>query len=176
MKKRNKQENVWFSQHKDEKMNVDLDFKCLKFHLNFIRKTTTTGSVPLKRVNKSINRSMNLENPRHVMCTFRWNHQVVCLSFSRFSIFSCINLYFIVYFKIQRRIDFESEYLRRQNRTPSWLLSTNGLIQIVMRLVGLANEKPRMCYYTCDHMIFIKWVISLNNMTMASRFTIYYAK
>ena len=48
---------------------------------------------------------------------------------------------------------------------PSWLLSTNGLIQIVMRLVGLANGKPRRCYYTCDHMIFMKWVISLNNIT-----------
>ena len=50
--------------------------------------------------------------------------------------------------------------------TPSWLLSTNGLIQIVMRLIGLVNGKPRRCYYTCDHMIFMKWVISLNNMTV----------
>ena len=75
-------------------------------------------------------------------------------------------MYFIVHFKIKRRIEFESECLRRQNRTPSWLLSTNGLIQIVMRLVGLANGKPRRCYYTCDHMIFRKWVISLNNMTV----------
>ena len=56
--------------------------------------------------------------------------------------------------------------LRRQNRTASWLLSTNGLIQIVMSLVGLANGKPRRCYYTCDHMIFMKLVISLNNMTV----------
>ena len=44
MKKRNKQENVWFSQHKNGEKNVDFDFKCLKFHLKFIRKTTTTGS------------------------------------------------------------------------------------------------------------------------------------
>ena len=59
MKKRNKQENVWFSQHKDGKKNVDFDFKCLKFHLKFTRKTTTNGSVPLdSRVNKSMNRSM----------------------------------------------------------------------------------------------------------------------
>ena len=83
--------------------------------------------------------------------------------FLRFSIFSCINLYFIVHFKIKCRIDFESECLRRQNRTPSWLLSTNGLIQIVIRL---ASGKPRRCYYTCDHMIFMKWVISLNIMTV----------
>ena len=34
---------------------------------------------------------------------------------------------------------------------PSWLLSTNGLIQIVMRL---ANGKLHRCYYTCDLMIF----------------------
>ena len=45
-------------------------------------------------------------------------------------------------------------------------VSTNGLIQIVMRLARLANGKPRRCYYTCDHMIFMKWVISLNNMTV----------
>ena len=67
-----------FHNTKMEKKNVDFDFKCLKFHLNFIRKTTTTGSVPLKRVNKSMNRSMNLGNPLHVLCTFRSNHQVVC--------------------------------------------------------------------------------------------------
>ena len=86
--------------------------------------------------------------------------------FQDFLIVSCINLYFIVHFKIKRRIDFESEYLRRQNRTPSWLLSTKGLIQIVMRLVGLANGKSRRCYDTCDQMIFMKWVTSLNNMTV----------
>ena len=63
----------------------------------------------------------------HVLCTFRSNHQVLCLSFSRFSNFSCINLYFIVHFKVKCRIDFESLKLRRQNRTPYWLLSTNGL-------------------------------------------------
>ena len=78
MKKRNKQENVSFSQHKDGKKTVDFDFKCLKFHLNFIRKTTTTGSVPLKRVNKSMNRSIKLGDPLHVLRTFRSNHQVVC--------------------------------------------------------------------------------------------------
>ena len=150
-----------FHNTKMEKKNADFDFKCLKFHLNFIRKTTTTGSMPLKRVNKS----MNLGNPFHVLCTFRSNHQVVCQSFSRFSIFSCINLYFIVHFKIKRRIVFESESLRRQNRTPSWLLSTNGLIQIVRRLVGLANGKPRRCYHVWSY-VFMKWVISLNNMTV----------
>ena len=67
--KLNKQENVCFSQYKDGKRNVDFDFKCLKFHLKVIRKTTTTGSVPLKRVNKSMNRSMNLGN--YALCTFR---------------------------------------------------------------------------------------------------------
>ena len=30
----------------------------------------------------------------------------------------------------------------------------------------LANGKRHRCYYTCDHMIFMKWVISLNNMTV----------
>ena len=38
------------------------------------------------------------------------------------------------------------------------------IIQIVMRLVGIASGKPRRFYYTCDHMIFMKLVISLNNM------------
>ena len=45
-----------FYNTKMEKKTVDFDFKCLKFHLNFIRKTTT-GSVPLKRVN--VNESVN---------------------------------------------------------------------------------------------------------------------
>ena len=36
----------------------------------------------------------------------------------------------------------------------------------VSALVGLANGKPCRCYYTCDHMIFMKWVISMNNMTV----------
>ena len=58
MKKLNNQENVLFLQHTDGKTNVDFEFKCLRFHLKFIRKMTTTGSVPLKRVNKSMNRSM----------------------------------------------------------------------------------------------------------------------
>ena len=52
--------------------------------------------------------------------------------------FSCINLYFIIHFKIKRRIDFASPK-------------------------SDASGKPRRCYYTCDHMIFMKWVISLNN-------------
>ena len=30
----------------------------------------------------------------------------------------------------------------------------------------LATGKPCRCYYMCDHMIFRKWVISLNNMTV----------
>ena len=65
--------------------------------------------------------------------------------------------------KIKRRIDFESRKLRRQNLTPYWLLSTNGLIQIIIRLVGLANRKPCMCYYTCDHMVAINKRINTNN-------------
>ena len=43
-----------------------LDFKCLKFHLKVIRKTITTGSVPLKQVNKSMKRSVNLG----MLCVF----------------------------------------------------------------------------------------------------------
>ena len=60
-----------------EKKNVDFDFKFtfFKIHLKFI---TTTGSVPLKRVNKSMNRSINLGNPLHVLCTLKSNHQVLC--------------------------------------------------------------------------------------------------
>ena len=44
--------------------------------------------------------------------------------------------------------------MRRQNLTPYWLLSTNGLIQIVTKLVGLANGKPSRCNYTCVHVFF----------------------
>ena len=128
-----------FHNTKMENKNVDFDFKCLKFHLNYIRQTTTTGSVPLKRVNKSMKRSMNLGNPLHVLCTFRSNHQVVCWSFSRFSIFSCISLYFIVHFKIKRRIDFESECLRRQNRTPS-LVAVNKRINTDSNEASWANQ------------------------------------
>ena len=39
----------------------------------------------------------------------------------------------------------------------------NGLIQILIRLVGLANGKPHRCYYTCDHMTFMKWAASRQN-------------
>ena len=54
----------------------------------------------------------------------------------------------------------------RQMRTSSWLLSTSGVIQILMRVIRLTNGKPCRYYYTCGHTIFMTWVISLNNLTV----------
>ena len=112
-----------------------------------------------KRVNKSLNRGS---------MTFMF-----CVLLGQI-IRCCANLFkdfpfYLASFISKRKIDFENEGLRSQYRTPSWLLSTNGLIQIVMRLVDLANGKPCRCYYTCDHTIFMKWVISLNNRTVICR-------
>ena len=109
-----------------------------------------------KRVNKSLNRG----SMTFMFCVLLGQITRCCANLFKDFPFSLAS------FISKRKIDFESERLRRQYRTPSWLLSTNGLIQIVMRLVGLANGKPCRCYYTCDHMIFMKWVISLNNMTV----------
>ena len=47
------------------------------------------------------------------------------------------------------------------NATPSWLLSISGVIRILMRVIRLTNGNR--CYNTCGYMIFMTWVISLNN-------------
>ena len=115
----------------------------------------------LKRVNKSMNRSMTF-----MFCVHLGHFTRCCANLFQdfpFSLASICTLSFIS--KLNARSILKVK-VTSQSRTPSWLLSTNGLIQIVMRLVGLANGKPRRCYYTCDHMIFMKWVISLNNMTV----------
>ena len=57
----------------DGKKIVDSDYKCLKFHLKFIRKMTIPDSVPLKRVNKSMNRSFFLP----IRLDLRAGHQTV---------------------------------------------------------------------------------------------------
>ena len=54
----------------------------------------------------------------------------------------------------------------RWTRTPSWLLSISGVIRILMKVIRLTNGKPCRCYYTCGYMIFMTWVISLNNLTV----------
>ena len=56
---KNKQENYNFYSTKMAKKKVDFDFKCLKFHLKFIRKTTTNGSVlqASPQVNESVTES-----------------------------------------------------------------------------------------------------------------------
>ena len=58
-----------------------------------------------KRVNKKMNRSVTF-----MFCVLL-GHFIRCCAnlFQDFSIFSCINLYFIFHFKIKRKIDFESE-------------------------------------------------------------------
>ena len=50
----------YFHNSKMAKKNVDFNFKCLKFHLKFTRKNDNKWSraAQLKRVNKSMNRSM----------------------------------------------------------------------------------------------------------------------
>ena len=61
-KKRNKQENVWFSQHKGEKRNVDFD---LNFVLNFIQSSSEKRQQPVtvcaaqesQQVNELVNES-----------------------------------------------------------------------------------------------------------------------
>ena len=61
---------------------------------------------------------------------------------------------------------FQKWKLYRRTRTPSWLLSISGVIQILMRVIRLTNGKPCRCYNTCGYMIFMTWVISLNNVTV----------
>ena len=51
-------------------------------------------------------------------------------------------------------------------RMHSWSLSLRRLIQILMRVIWLTNGKPRRCYYRYDHVIFMTWVISLNNLAV----------
>ena len=61
---------------------------------------------------------------------------------------------------------FQMWKLYRRMRTPSWLLSISGVIRILMRVIRLTNGKPCRCYNTCGYMIFMTWVISLNNLTV----------
>ena len=63
------------------------------------------------------------------------------------------------------RLDpFQKWKLYRQTQTPSWLLSISRVIRIWMRVIRLTSGKPCMCYYTCGYMIFMTWVIILNNL------------
>ena len=59
---------------------------------------------------------------------------------------------------------FQMWKLYRRPRTPSWLNSISGVIRILMRVIRLTNGKPCRCYYTCGYMIFMSWVISLNEI------------
>ena len=61
---------------------------------------------------------------------------------------------------------FQKWKLYWRTPTPSWLLSKSGVIRIFMRVLRLINGKPFRCYYTCGYMIFMTWVISLNNLTV----------
>ena len=142
-----------FTTQRWKKKDADFDFKCLKFHLNSSVKKDSNRT---KRVNKSLNRG----SMTFMFCVLLGQITRCCANLFKDFPFSLAS------FISKRKIDFESERLRCQYWTPSWLLSTKELIQIVMRLVGLVNGKPCRCYYTCDHMIFMKWVISPNNMTV----------
>ena len=61
---------------------------------------------------------------------------------------------------------FQMWKLYRRRRTPSWLLSISGVIRILMRVIRLTNGKPCRCYNTCGYMVFMTWVISLNNLSV----------
>ena len=134
-KKRHKQENVWFSQYKDGKRNVDFEFKCLKFHLNLIRKNDNNwfcAAQASQQVNESV-----IESGESPSCSGVLLGQITrcCANFFKISLF--LFHQFVLYSSlIAGSISSWKWKLRRQNRTPSWLLSTNGIIQIVMRLVG----------------------------------------
>ena len=78
---------------------------------------------------------------------------------------SSIGLTFIVHLKIISKLKAGS-VPNVWTRTPSWLLSISGVIRISMRVIKLTNGKPSRCYYTCGYMIFMTWVISLNNLTV----------
>ena len=63
---------------------------------------------------------------------------------------------------------FQMLKLYRRTRTPSWLLSISGVIRILMRVIRLTNGKPCRCGY----MIFMTWVISLNNLSVMFLFVL----
>ena len=90
-----------------------------------------------QQVNESV-------NDLHVLCTFRSFHQICANLFQDFpfSLASVCTLYFISKLNARSILNVNGCVAKSAS---SWLLSTNGLIQIVMRLVGLANEKPRRC-------------------------------
>ena len=61
---------------------------------------------------------------------------------------------------------FQKLMMYQWTQTPSWLLSISRLIWILMRVISLTNGKPCRCHYMCGHMIFMTWIISLNNFTV----------
>ena len=117
----------------------------------------------LKRVNKSMNRSMTFMFCVHLglftgCCAnlfqdFPFSFASICtLSFisklnarSILKVKGCVAKSDAILVAINKRINTNSN-------EASWS--------------RLANGKPHRCYYMCDHMIFMKWVISLNNMTV----------
>ena len=63
-----------------------------------------------------------------------------------------------------RRQDlFQMWKLYQWTWTPSCLLSISEVIRILIRVSRLTNGKPCRCYYRCGYMMFMTWVISLNN-------------
>ena len=80
-----------------------------------------------------------------------------------FSLASIYTLFFIS--KIERRNDFKLK--GASPKLDAILVAINKRINTNSNEASwLVNGKPCRCYYTCDYMIFMKWVISLNNMTV----------
>ena len=88
---------------------------------------------------------------------------VLCLPLS-------VGLTFVVLLKIISKLKAGSlpnvKVVSTNADTISWLLSISGVIRILMRVIRLTNGKPCRCYNTCGYMIFMTWVISLNNLTV----------
>ena len=153
---------LFFFQCKDGKRNADFDFKCFKFHFKFIRKTTT-GSVPLKRrigqwiwgIPFKFMRCVLLGEVTRCYANLFQDFPSLLHEFILYSSFKKINAGSILKVKVT------------SPKPDAILVAINKRINTNSNEAGwLANGKPCIWYYTCDHMFFMKWVISLNNMTV----------
>ena len=114
----------------------------------------------LKRVNKSMNRSMTF-----MFCVLLGHFTRCCANLFQgfpFSLASICTLSFIS--KLNARSILKVKGCVTKSDTINKRINTNS------NEASWSSQweagKPRRCYYTCYHMIFMKWVISLNNMTV----------
>ena len=72
-----------------------------------------------------------------------------------------IGLTFIVHLKIISKLEAGTV-----SKIKVVLANAGEVIRILMRVIRLTNGKPCTFYNTCDYMIFMTWVISMNNFTV----------